>query len=65
MKKSYTFDADYLSFSQKSFAVNKVKNIEENNYLPGKHIMQNLINYSKSLNIIKLHSIGTFGLISN
>ncbi len=65
MKKSYTFDVNNLSFSQKSIIVNKVKFIDINNNLPGKHIMLNLINYSKSLNIIKLQSIGTFGLISN
>jgi hypothetical protein len=47
------------------FSVNQAKKIEEDNLLPGKHIIQNLINYSKSLNIIKLQSIGTFGLISN
>jgi len=65
MKKSYTLDADNLSYNQKLFPVNQSKNIDEDKFLPGKQIIQNLINYSKSLNIIKLQSIGTFGLISN
>ncbi|NVN95904.1 MAG: hypothetical protein HXX18_11530 [Bacteroidetes bacterium] len=65
MKKSYTLNPDNLFNTEKSFPMKSVKNIEEDNFLPGKHIIQNLINYSKSLNIIKLQSIGTFGLISN
>lgn len=66
MKKSYTFNADNLSLNQKMFPLtNSIKNKEEENFLPGKHIIENLINYSKSLNIIKLQTIGTFGLISN
>jgi hypothetical protein len=65
MKKSYTFHSDNLFFTKKSFSVNPSKNIEGDSLLPGKHIIQNLINYSKSLNVIKLQSIGTFGLISN
>ena len=65
MKKSYILHADNLFFAKNSFPVNQLKNVEEDNFLPGKHIIQSLINYSKSLNIIKLQSIGTFGLISN
>jgi hypothetical protein len=65
MKKSYTFHADNLLYTQKLFPVNQSINYDEDKFLPGKHIIQNLINYSKSLNIIKLQSIGTFGLISN
>ncbi|MEI6696255.1 MAG: hypothetical protein WCO13_09310 [Bacteroidota bacterium] len=64
MKKSYTFHADNLSFTQKSLPVNTTK-FAEDQLLPGKHIIQNLINYSKSLNIIKLQSIGTFAYLSN
>jgi hypothetical protein len=65
MKKSYTFDVENLSFIPNSFQVDKSKHNIIDNHLPGKHVIQNLINYSKSLNIIKLDSIGTFGLISN
>ncbi len=65
MKKSYTFHSDNLFLSQKSFPANKSNGIEEEGILPGKHVIKNLINYSKSLDIIKSQSIGTFGLISN
>ncbi len=65
MKKSYTFHADNLSFTQKSIPVKATKFPEEDHLIPGKQIIQNLINYSKSLNIIKLQSIGTFAYLSN
>ncbi len=64
MKKSYTLHVDNLFFTPQSFSLHQSKN-EEDTLIPSKQIIQNLINYSKSLNIIKLQSIGTFGLISN
>ena len=54
MKKSYTLHSNNLLYNQNMFSVNQAKKIEEDNLLPGKHIIQNLINYSKSLNIIKI-----------
>ena len=65
MKKSYTLQSTNLLNTKKLFSENQSKNNEEDNLLPGKHIIQNLINYSKSLNIVKSKSIGTFGLNSN
>ncbi|MFZ4400442.1 MAG: hypothetical protein ACOYO1_10440 [Bacteroidales bacterium] len=66
MKKSYTLHSDNLFYTEKSLPVKPLNNnINEDQLLPGKHIIQNLINYSKSLSIIKFQSIGTFGFISN
>lgn len=64
MKKCYLLYADNLSVSIKTF-----KNIsntkKENEMLPGKHIIKNLINYSKSLDVLDLKTIGKTALLTN
>ncbi|MCX6231339.1 MAG: hypothetical protein NTZ33_07335 [Bacteroidetes bacterium] len=65
MKKSYTLHAENLLNTNKSIQLHNLINSEMDNTIPGKHIIQNLINYSKSLNIIKFQSIGCFGIIAN
>lgn len=63
MKKSYLLYADNVSVSNNTF---KTKNNQtENMMLPGKHIIQNLINYSKSLDVIDLKLIGKIGVLAN
>ncbi len=64
MKKCYLLYADNLSVSNNTFKTrNNFQN--ENAMLPGKHIIQNLINYSKSLDIIDLKCIGKIGVLAN
>jgi hypothetical protein len=65
MKKSYTLHTEIPLYSKESLEPQQTMNTEKDIFLPGKHVIQNLINYSKSLNIIKSQSIGSFGLISN
>lgn len=58
MKKSYFFYFEKFSSSNKTQKF-------ENDMLPGKQIIQNLINYSKALDIINLQSIGKIGILAN
>jgi hypothetical protein len=63
MKKSYLFYADNVSVSNNTFKAKNNQN--ENMMLPRKHIIQNLINYSKSLDVIDLKLIGKIGILAN
>ncbi len=65
MKKSYTFDfSDSLKNDNTNNKI-KVNNMNEEELIPGKHIIRNLINFSKSLGVFNSMSIGSFGLINN
>lgn len=64
MKKSYLLYADNLSVSVKTFK-NNSNTKKENEMLPGKHIIKNLINYSKSLDVLDLKTIGKTALLAN
>ena len=63
MRKDYTLhSADQLFdkiTSDKNIDVNNSKNI------PRKFIIQNILNYSKSLQIVKFKTLGNISLISN
>ncbi len=64
MKKSYFLNVDNFTVSKKNMY--EIKNQKNHlDLLPSKQIIQNLINYSKSLDVINLHSLGKIGLLSN
>ena len=65
MKKSYTFNLSNSNNSNNSN--NNIRDFDKNEqeFLPGKHIIRNLINFSKSLGVFNSVTIGTFGLINN
>lgn len=64
MKKSYLFYVDNVSDNKKNMykADNHKNDID---LLPSKRIIQNLINYSKSLDIINLKTLGKIGILAN
>jgi len=64
MKKHYTFN---FSDSDKNKNSNNIKDFDKNEeeLMPGKHIIRNLINFSKSLGVFNSVTIGSFGLINN
>jgi hypothetical protein len=64
MKKSYFFYVEKVLVGKN--VISKVPhNNCENNVVPSKQIIQNLINYSKSLDIINLKTLGKVGILYN
>jgi hypothetical protein len=64
MKKSYLFYVDKVLVGNK-FIAKVSQNNSETNLVPSKQIIQNLINYSKSLDIINLKALGKVGVLYN
>ncbi len=62
MKKCYTFN---FSDSDKNKNNNNNFDKNEQDLIPGQHIIRNLINFSKSLGVMNSISIGTFSIINN
>ena len=64
MKKSYLFYVDKVLDGNK-FIAKVSQNNSETNLVPSNQIIQNLINYSKSLDIINLKALGKVGVLYN
>ena len=65
MNKSYTFNFSNSNNNDKSR--NNLNNfkLSEEELIPGKHIIRNLINFSMSLGVFNSTSIGNINIINN